>query len=47
VWHFSLRGDGSIDLSKVAQTYGGNGHKSAASFRLPFGASFPFKPLKK
>ena len=28
----SLRGDGNIDLSKIAEKYGGGGHKSAAGF---------------
>jgi nanoRNase/pAp phosphatase (c-di-AMP/oligoRNAs hydrolase) len=39
---FSLRGDGSVDLSLLAQKYGGNGHKGAASFRLPHGNPMPF-----
>jgi oligoribonuclease NrnB/cAMP/cGMP phosphodiesterase (DHH superfamily) len=47
MWHFSLRGKGEIDLFKVAQRYGGNGHKNAASFRLPLGAAFPFAPVAK
>jgi oligoribonuclease NrnB/cAMP/cGMP phosphodiesterase (DHH superfamily) len=46
-WHFSMRGDGSVDLSKIAQKHGGNGHRSAASFRLPFGSPFPFTLLQK
>jgi oligoribonuclease NrnB/cAMP/cGMP phosphodiesterase (DHH superfamily) len=41
-WHFSLRGDGSIDLTKVAQKYGGNGHPNSASFQLPLGSPLPF-----
>ncbi|MDB5225108.1 MAG: hypothetical protein JWL87_60 [Candidatus Adlerbacteria bacterium] len=43
---FSLRGDGSVDLSLLAQKYGGNGHKGAASFRLPHGNSLPFTYLE-
>ncbi|MEK7636232.1 MAG: DHHA1 domain-containing protein [Patescibacteria group bacterium] len=31
----SLRGDGSIDVSKIAQRYGGGGHKGAAGFTVP------------
>lgn len=42
-WHFSLRGDGSVDLSEIAKPYGGSGHHDAASFRLPLEAPFPFK----
>jgi len=39
IWHrkkdrirVSLRGDGTVDLSVIAQKYGGGGHKSAAGF---------------
>ena len=46
-WHFSLRGDGSIDLSLLAQKYGGNGHRNAASFGVPINESLPFTFLKK
>lgn len=46
-WHFSLRGDGTIDLTKVAEKYGGNGHPNAASFRLPLTAPLPFSFVKK
>lgn len=42
----SLRGDGKIDLSKIAEKYGGGGHKSAASFFLDAKKPFPWK-LKK
>jgi oligoribonuclease NrnB/cAMP/cGMP phosphodiesterase (DHH superfamily) len=42
MWNFSLRGDGSIDLTKIAQKYGGNGHHNAAGFRLPFSSPMPF-----
>jgi len=38
----SLRGDGSIDLTKVAQKYGGNGHPSSAAFFVPWGAEIPW-----
>jgi len=31
----SLRGDGSLNLSKIAEKYGGGGHFSAASFLWP------------
>jgi uncharacterized protein len=44
-WHFSLRGDGSIDLSEIAKRFGGGGHKNAAGFFLPFDAPFPFKKV--
>ncbi len=38
----SLRGDGTIDLAKMAQKYGGNGHKSSAAFALPFNTPVPW-----
>ena len=46
-WHFSLRGDGSIDLTAIAARYGGSGHRSSAWFRLPLGSPFPFKIIPK
>lgn len=47
IWHFSMRGDGSVNLAEVAQRRGGNGHHNAASFQLPMSAPFPFTPVKK
>ena len=46
-WHFSLIGDGSIDCSEIAKRRGGNGHRSAAAFRVPFDQPFPFTRLSK
>ncbi len=45
-WHCSLRGDGSIDLSLLAQKYEGNGHHNAASFRVPLDGPLPFVFVK-
>ena len=42
----SLRGDESVDVSAIARKYGGNGHKSAAAFALPFGAPIPWTPVE-
>lgn len=42
VWHCSLRGDGSIDLTKIAQRYGGNGHRNAAAFSVSMDRPLPF-----
>jgi len=39
----SLRGDGGIDCSKIAEKYGGGGHKNSAAFRLPSLKSIPWK----
>lgn len=33
---FSLRATGDIDVSQIAEFYGGGGHKSAAGFQLPY-----------
>lgn len=35
VVQFSLRGDGSVDVSAIAKAYGGGGHNNAAGFQLP------------
>lgn len=43
--HFSLRGDGSIDLTQIAEKHGGGGHKSAASFRQAYTDPLPFAPV--
>ena len=42
----SLRSDRSVDVSKIAQKYGGGGHVGSAAFRLPGNAKLPWKPLK-
>jgi len=34
---FSLRSIGDIDVSEIAKSYNGGGHKNAAGFRLPLG----------
>ncbi|MDD5098739.1 MAG: DHHA1 domain-containing protein [Candidatus Colwellbacteria bacterium] len=43
----SLRSTGKVDVSKIAQRYGGGGHKAAAAFSLPLkkdgGITFPWK----
>jgi phosphoesterase RecJ-like protein len=42
-YHVSLRSDGSIDVSKIAFSYGGGGHETAAGFST----TIPFTDLKK
>jgi len=42
----SIRGDGSIDVSKIAQKYGGNGHKSSAGFLIPAGGPLPWTHIE-
>ncbi len=41
--HVSIRSDRSVDVSLLAEKYGGGGHKGAAGFRLPLGAEKPWK----
>lgn len=38
----SIRGDGSVDVSKIAQKYGGNGHVSSSGFLIPAGGPIPW-----
>ncbi len=38
----SIRGDGSIDVSLIAQKYGGNGHASSSGFLVPAGGEMPW-----
>jgi len=38
----SIRGDGSVDVSKIAQKYGGNGHPNSSGFRIPWQLPMPF-----
>lgn len=38
----SIRGDGSIDVAKIAAKYGGNGHKSSAGFLVPAEGPLPW-----
>lgn len=33
-WKCSIRGDGSVDVSKIAQKYGGGGHHNASGFAI-------------
>lgn len=44
---FSLRSDGSADVAKLAEKYGGGGHKAASGFNLPSDAQLPWIAIKK
>lgn len=52
IWHenkngqisVSLRGNGHIDVSLIAQKYGGGGHKNSAAFRLKAIGEIPWRP---
>ncbi len=44
--HVSLRSDGSVDVAKIAEKYGGGGHKGSSGFSLPSIISFPWREKK-
>lgn len=44
---FSLRSDGTVDVSKLAERFGGGGHKASAAFVLPAGTPLPWKYVKR
>jgi len=41
-----LRSNGNVDVSKIANKFGGGGHRGAAGLRLKNGAKLPWKPIK-
>ncbi|MBU1293000.1 hypothetical protein KJ819_02970 [Patescibacteria group bacterium] len=41
----SIRGDGTIDVSKIAQKYGGNGHPNSAGFLIARKGPFPWEKI--
>lgn len=41
----SLRSAGKVDVSKIAQKYGGGGHRASAGFVLPYGEKLPWKRI--
>ncbi|MDB5190245.1 MAG: hypothetical protein JWN49_571 [Parcubacteria group bacterium] len=38
----SIRGDGTVDVSLIAQKYGGNGHKNSSGFAIPVDGPMPW-----
>lgn len=42
----SLRGDGTIDLAKIAEKYGGGGHHDAAGLFIPNGSEIPWVEIE-
>jgi oligoribonuclease NrnB/cAMP/cGMP phosphodiesterase (DHH superfamily) len=38
----SIRGDGSVDVSKIAAKFGGNGHPNSSGFLIPREGPFPW-----
>jgi len=43
----SIRGDGSIDVSKIAQKFGGNGHPNSSGFLIPREGPFPWTLIEE
>lgn len=43
----SIRGDGSVDVSKIATKYGGGGHPGSAGFFIPNGAEMPWTEIEE
>jgi len=46
VWKISLRSIGRFDVSKIAEKYGGGGHRNAAGFQVSRGRNLPWKFIK-
>jgi oligoribonuclease NrnB/cAMP/cGMP phosphodiesterase (DHH superfamily) len=42
----SLRGDGTIDLTKVVSKYGGGGHPNASGFKIDLDQPLPWRIIK-
>lgn len=42
----SLRGDDSVDVSKIAAKYGGGGHTGSAGFFLPYSVELPWTEIE-
>ncbi len=43
----SIRGDGSVDVSKIAEKYGGGGHPGSAGFFIPNGSKMPWIEIEE
>lgn len=41
----SLRSNGAVDVAKLAEKFGGGGHKGAAGFAIPVASKLPWKRL--
>jgi oligoribonuclease NrnB/cAMP/cGMP phosphodiesterase (DHH superfamily) len=41
----SIRGDGSVDVSKIAEKYGGSGHPNSSGFFIEAGSPLPWKEI--
>jgi len=43
----SIRGDGTVDVAKIAQKYGGNGHPKSAGFKIEWTSALPWKMVEE
>lgn len=43
----SLRSNGTVNVAKFAEKFGGGGHKAAAGFAIPVGSKLPWERLQK
>lgn len=43
----SIRGDGSVDVSRIAEKYGGGGHPGSAGFFIPNGTEMPWSEVEE
>ncbi|MFZ1987959.1 MAG: hypothetical protein WAV21_02930 [Minisyncoccia bacterium] len=43
----SIRGDGSVDVSKIAQKFGGNGHPNSSGFLIAREGPFPWTLIEE
>ncbi len=44
--YVSLRSNGTVNVAKLAEKYGGGGHERAAGFSIPDGTPLPWKIIK-
>lgn len=44
-YRVSLRSVGEVDVAKIAQKYGGGGHKNASGFTVPAGEPLPWRGI--
>ncbi len=44
--HVSLRGNGTIDVTKLAERFGGGGHHDSSGFGIKADMKLPWKPIK-
>ncbi len=43
----SLRSDGTVDVAKIAESFGGGGHKASSGFTFPLAEPLPWKIINR